>query len=62
MDNYTCITKQGKWLFSADNDTDAMRLALYYCWRDNEDFVKIQTANYAIGICIIDMNYLVQTV
>ena len=28
---YTCITKQGKWNFYADNDFEAIRLSLFYC-------------------------------
>ena len=42
MYEYICFTKQGKWKFYADSDTDAMRLALYYCWRDGEDFIKVR--------------------
>lgn len=42
MRDYICFTKQGKWNFQADNDFDAMRLALFYCWRDDEDFIKVQ--------------------
>lgn len=37
MKEYICYTKQGHWTFYADNDIEAMRLALFYCWRDNED-------------------------
>ena len=41
---YTCTTKQGRWDFFADNDIDAVRLALFYCWRDGEDFVILLSA------------------
>ncbi len=42
MYEYTCCTRQGKWNFQACNDNDAMRLALFYCWRDDEDFDRIE--------------------
>ena len=40
MYEYVCYTKQGNWRFYADSDIDAMRLSLFYCWRDNEDFSR----------------------
>lgn len=59
---YTCITKQGKWEFFADNDIDAMRKALWFCWRDGEDFVSIQLPNNAtLRICMIDKHNSIQT-
>ena len=42
MYEYVCYTKQGNWRFYADSDIDAMRLSLFYCWRDNEDFIKVE--------------------
>lgn len=42
MTNYKCITKQGHWYFQAHDHMDALRLALFYCWRDGEDFVSVQ--------------------
>ena len=60
MKEYTCYTRQGKWNFNADNDWDAMRSALYYCSRDNEDFIRIdfrkRTAHYTLSIFHIDNN------
>lgn len=57
---YTCYTRQGKWNFQACNDNDAMRLALFYCWRDDEDFDRIEFRkggeNYTLRICHIDNN------
>lgn len=57
---YTCTTKQGRWDFFADNDTDAMRLALFYTWRDGEDFIKVEfrkgCENYTLSIFHIDNN------
>ena len=38
MKQYTCYTDRGKWNFEAYNDKDALRLALFYCWRDDEEF------------------------
>lgn len=60
MYEYICFTKQGKWNFQADNDFDAMRLALFYCWRDDEVFIKVQFVkgceNYTLSIFHIDNN------
>lgn len=60
MYEYICFTKQGKWKFYADNDIDAMRLALFYCWRDDEDFIKVEfrkgCENYTLSIFHIDNN------
>ncbi len=44
MYEYVCYTKQGNWRYYADSDLDAVRLALYYSWRDNEDFIKVESA------------------
>ncbi len=45
---------------TADSDIDAMRTALYYCWRDNEDFIRIEfrkgAENYTLSIFHIDNN------
>ena len=38
----TCYTDCGKWEFEAYTDKDAFRLALYYCWRDDEEFIKVE--------------------
>jgi hypothetical protein len=65
MYEYICTTKQGKWKFYADNDTDAMRLALFYSWRDGEDFIKVQSnfggQPYTLRICMIDKTNSIQT-
>ena len=57
---YTCITKQGKWKFYADSDTDAMRSALYYCWRDGDTFVRVEyrhgAESYTLRISHLDHN------
>lgn len=59
---YTCNTKQGRWDFFADNDIDAVRLALFYCWRDGEDFVSIKSPNnHTLRICLIDNHNSIQT-
>ena len=39
---YTCYTDRGKWDFEAYNDKDAIHVAIYYCWQDGEDFIKIE--------------------
>ena len=65
MYEYICTTKQGKWKFYADNDTDAMRLALFYSWRDGEDFIKVQSnfggQPYTLRICMIDKTNSIHT-
>lgn len=61
MHEYTCNTKQGKWKFYADNDIDAMRVALFYCWRDGEDFISVEAANRStLRICRIDYRNSIQ--
>lgn len=65
MYEYICFTKQGKWKFYADNDIDAMRTALYYCWRDGEDFDRVELGKYSkthtLRICRIDDRNSIQT-
>ncbi len=65
MYEYICTTKQGKWKLYADNDTDAMRMALFYSWRDGEDFIKVQSnfggQPYTLRICMIDKTNSIQT-
>ena len=38
MKTYKAFTDRGYWLYEAQDDIDAMRLALYYCYRDGEHF------------------------
>ena len=44
----------------ASTDIDAMRTALYYCWRDAEDFIRLEfrkgAENYTLSIFHIDNN------
>lgn len=75
MYEYVCYTKQGNWRFYADSDIDAMRLSLFYCWRDNEDFIKVESATlgsspsgaslaknpYTLRLCKIDTTNSIQT-
>lgn len=62
---YTCITKQGKWNFYADNDFEAIRLGLFYCWRDGEEFIKVESAtlgkSYTLRLCKIDKTNSITT-
>ena len=62
---YTCITTTGKWNFYADNDIDAVRMATYLCWRDGEDFERVELGKYSnsytLRICRIDKNNSIQT-
>jgi len=65
MYEYICYTKQGKWKFYADNDIDSLRLALFYCWRDGEDFIKVESnfggKPYTLRLCMIDKTNSIQT-
>ncbi len=59
MQEYVCYTNMGKWKFYAENDIDAMRVALYYCHMDKEEFIKIEFGLYTsrhktLRICLID--------
>ena len=60
MYEYICFTDKGKWNFQAYNDKDALRLALFYCWRDDEEFDRIEFRkggeNYTLRIFHIDNN------
>lgn len=66
MYEYVCYTKQGNWRYYADSDLDAVRLALYYSWRDNEDFIKVESATlgkpYTLRLCKIDKTNSIQTI
>ena len=65
MYEYVCYTKQGNCRYYADSDLDAVRLALYYSWRDNEDFIKVESATlgkpYTLRLCKIDKTNSIQT-
>lgn len=59
MKEYECYTNIGKWTFHADDDIDAMRVALYYCYMYGEEFIKIDFGLYTsrhktLRICLID--------
>lgn len=55
---YTCYTDCGKWQLEAYNDKDAIRLALYYCHLDGEDFIKSESRkNFAHHILISCMKF-----
>ena len=57
---YTCYTTSGKWNFYADDDLDSIRLSLFYCWRDGENFVRVErrqgAEHYTLRISHIDHN------
>ena len=54
MYEYICFTNKGKFKFLADDDFDAMRRALWFCWRDGLDFERIEFRksgeNYTLSI------------
>lgn len=58
MNEYKVYTKTSWWRIDAEDDVDALRRALWYCWRDNEEFVKIVRENYCspytLRIAVID--------
>ena len=58
MNEYKVYTKTGWWRIEASDDVEAMRKALWFCWRDNEEFVKIVRDNlsshYTLRIAVID--------
>ena len=66
MMEYVCHTRQGHWRFEASTPQDAMRCALYYCWRDGEDFVKVVGTEggrqYTLRLCRIDSTNAIQTI
>lgn len=46
MRQYKVYTDKGSFKIEAQNDMDALRISLYYCWRDSEKFRHIE----AIGV------------
>ena len=60
MKEYTSYTRQSKWKLVADTDIDAIRQALYFCWRDDEGFIRLEfrkvAENYTLSIFHIDNN------
>ena len=64
MQEYICHTNRGNWKFYAEDDIDAMRVALYYCWRDGTDFIKVESGIFSkrktLRICCIDDKNLIQ--
>lgn len=65
MFEYICYTNKGQWRFYADSDHDALRCALFYCWRDGEDFIKVVSnyggQPYTLRLCKIDKTNSIQT-
>ena len=41
MNEYKVYTKSNWWRIEANDDVEAMRKALWFCYRDDEEFVKI---------------------
>lgn len=50
----------------ADSDLDAMRKALWFCWRDGEDFIRVESSfggqPYTLRLCKIDKTNSIQTI
>ena len=66
--NISCIIRKlgGKWKFYAEDDIDAMRVALYYCYLDGKDFIKIESGistskHKTLRICLIDDKNSIRT-
>lgn len=55
---YKVCTEQGHFKILAYNDIDAMRIALWYCWQDGYDFIRIESSmfsnRYTLGIYMVD--------
>ena len=64
MNEYKCFTSEGCWTFTASNDIDAMRQALYYCWRDGEGFHYVERVGkgYTLSITFMDKNHSLKTI
>lgn len=58
MNEYQVYTKSNWWRIEADDDVEALRKALWFCYRDDEEFVKIVRENYhspyTLRIAVID--------
>ena len=58
MNEYKVYTKTSWWRIDASDDVEAMRKALWFCWHDKEEFVKIVRENlsspYTLRIAVID--------
>ncbi len=60
MKTYKCYTNKYSWSFDAQDDFDAVRLALYYCWRDGELFNHVETSSgESILLCTVDNKFRV---
>lgn len=44
--DYICFTDNGHWHFYAENDVEAFRKSLWFCWRDGENFDHIESQDY----------------
>jgi len=58
MNKYKVFTDKGYWVIEANDDIDAMRKALWYCWRDGESFSRMEslTHHYTVHVSIIHNN------
>ena len=56
---YKCYTNKGSWKLLAHNDHEAMRKALYFCWRDDENFDRLEYnrcgEHYILRIAVVDL-------
>ncbi len=64
MYEYRCYTTLGSWTFNADDDHEAMRKALWFCWRDNEGFHYVERVSlgYKLSIARFDNNHSIETI
>lgn len=60
MNNYKVFTEKGTWTIDATDDLDALRIALWLCWRDGERFKTMQyiggARRYTVAVAVIDNN------
>lgn len=52
MLKFKVFTDRGSWLIEAESVNDAFRKALWFCWRDGEDFHHMESADWKPSITL----------
>lgn len=50
MLKFKVFTDKGHWMIEADTVTDAFRKALWFAWRDGEEFLYMESDSIARGL------------
>ena len=50
MFKFKVFTDKGSWLIEAESVNDAFRKALWFCWRDGEDFHHMESDSIVRGL------------